>query len=207
MILDGKKLIDDSLQVVTALRGTAPTVSLERGNVAGMPVLVAHVNWGEPSFCGNTPVDCVRVTVTPRSATVDGDYGTYVFAKNIRDPFTFFIGRNPNFGYWDEKIESAPRWYWERDVDGDLLRQNLQEALDERFSPGEFNVDDFPFADRDTPESWYDLVFSEAERNEWGLDSEEIGGIVSASTKPDKCFVSVCYILQYVENLAKYGDQ
>lgn len=39
------------------------------------------------------------------------------------------------------------------------------------------------------------------------MDSEEIGGIVSSSTKPDKCFVSVCYILQYVENLAKYGDK
>lgn len=205
MTLDGKKLIEDSLQVVTALRGTAPTVSLERGNVAGMPVLVAHVNWGEPTFCGNMPVDCVRVTITPRSATMDGDYGTYVFAKNIRDPFTFFVGRNPDFFYWSEKIESAPRWYWDKEVDGELLRQNLQEALDARFSPGEFDADSLPDADRYTPESWYDVISAEAERNEWGLDSEEIGGIVSASTKPDKCFVSVCYILQYVENLAKYG--
>jgi hypothetical protein len=61
MTLDGKKLIADSLQVVTALRGTAPTVSLERGNVAGMPVLVAHVNWGEPTFCGNVLVSVKSV--------------------------------------------------------------------------------------------------------------------------------------------------
>lgn len=197
--MDGKKLIENSLKTLTTLRGSEPRVTLDRDNVAGMPILVAHVNWGD------TDTDTVRVTITPRSAVVDGDYGTYVFAKNIRDPFTFFVGRNPDFFYWSEKVESAPRWYYDKEVDGELLRQNLQEALDARFSPGEFDADTVPDADRYTPESWYDVIFAEAERNEWGLDSEEIGGIVSVSTKPDKCFVSVCYILQYVENLAKYG--
>lgn len=199
MTLDGKKLLENSLKILTTLRGSEPRVTLDRGDVAGMPVLVAHVNWGDAD------TDTVRVTITPRSATVDGDYGTYAFARNIRDPFTFFVGRNPDFFYWSEKVESAPRWYYDKEVDGDLLRQNLQEALDERFGKGEFNANDLPDAVRDTPESWYDVISAEAERNEWGLDSEEIGGIVSSSTKPDKCFVSACYILQYVENLAMYG--
>lgn len=53
------------------------------------------------SFCQSTHIDFVN-----NKLLYSGDYGTYVFGKNIQGIKTFFKRDEPNYQYWREKLEA-----------------------------------------------------------------------------------------------------
>jgi len=66
------------------------------------------------------------LTTTPGRLTYAGDMGCYVFER-VRDMFAFFRGdREPNFGYWHEKLVAIDR-HGSMEHDVDAFRANLEE--------------------------------------------------------------------------------
>lgn len=66
------------------------------------------------------------LTTTPGRLVYAGDMGCYVFER-VRDMFSFFRGdREPNFGYWHEKLVAIDR-HGSMEHDVDAFRLNLEE--------------------------------------------------------------------------------
>lgn len=139
----------------------------------------------------------VWIRFSPTDVSVYGDYGFYIFKGNIVKPLTFFCGDKTNPGYWSEKIESAPSYYYVRNIDEDRLKENLKVFLEDNgLSELVDDVDDL-CADRDTPESWYDVVTDLV----WSKDSTvSVSDVIDSSISPCHTYLLVCDILQAVSN-------
>jgi hypothetical protein len=73
----------------------------------------------------NSSVLAFSLTTTPGRLIYAGDMGCYVFER-VRDMFSFFRGdREPNFGYWHEKLVAIDR-HGSEQHDVDAFRENLE---------------------------------------------------------------------------------
>lgn len=139
----------------------------------------------------------IYIRFTKYDVTVVGDYGCWVFRGTIVNCFNFFRGDHTNPGYWEEKLEAAPRSHYERTVDADELRKAL---LDEY--PEEIKEEDLDRleSDRDTLESWYDTVMELNDRKGWGIETEYIYGTLTSCIVKDQLYLRVCELVQYAAN-------
>lgn len=99
-----------------------------------------------------------RITTWPGHLCFSGDMGTYVFSR-VQDMFEFFRGEKINPSYWSEKVvASAPSGNGVMEYNPDLMRQRLDEWMD----------------DWDVPEEILPGVKKEVmEHLEYDLDSED----------------------------------
>ena len=140
---------------------------------------------------------CVRFTNT--EAVVLGDYGSWVFQGNIREPLTFFAGNHINPGYWHEKLEAAPRDHYYRNVDARIVREELVKIAEDH----NINVKDTEtlMAPRESPEAWYDYLREMREDLDWRIYDEDIISIIDSATEEDGRYLCVCEFLQKAANI------
>lgn len=90
-----------------------------------------HVVFSKPGTwnCG------FSLTTTPRRLVYAGDMGTFVFER-VPDMFCFFRGqrgvegeREPNFGYWHEKLTACDRPDGSMEKCVEKFRENLEDVL------------------------------------------------------------------------------
>jgi len=89
-----------------------------------------HVVFSRP----NSSVLAFSLTTTPGRLIYAGDMGCYVFER-VRDMFSFFRGdREPNFGYWHEKLVAIDR-HGSEQHDVDAFRENLESYETDDLTP------------------------------------------------------------------------
>lgn len=145
----------------------------------------------------------IHVRFTKYDVTVVGDYGGWIFKGNIVNCFNFFKGNHTNPGYWEEKLEAAPKFHYDRTIDGDKLRKALLEEY-----PDVIKEEDLEHleSDRDTIESWYDTVYDFNNSKDWDLEMEDLYGTMQTCIVEDQLYLRVCELVQFVANyLAEQG--
>jgi hypothetical protein len=69
------------------------------------------------------------LTTTPGRLTFAGDMGCYVFERCV-DMFSFFRGeREPNYGYWHEKLVAVDRCSGSEEWSSKRFRENLEQYI------------------------------------------------------------------------------
>lgn len=79
----------------------------------------------------NTGNQYFRINTWPHHLCISGDMGTFVFSR-LPDMFEFFRGdKEPNLGYWSEKLEAGTaEKYSEDKVRAEILRQTNEAGLE-----------------------------------------------------------------------------
>lgn len=72
-----------------------------------------------------------RINTWPNHLCISGDMGTFVFSR-LHDMFAFFRGdKEPNLGYWSEKLEAGTaEKYCEDKARSEILRQANEAGLE-----------------------------------------------------------------------------
>ncbi len=148
-----------------------------------------------------TQLGCpVIIRFTEHDVTVLGDYGCWVFKGNIVNCYSFFRGDHTNPGYWEEKLEAAPKFHYDRTIDADALHKALLEEY-----PETIKEDDLEHleSDRNSLESWYDTVDDLNYRKGWGLEMEYLYGTMQSCIVEDQAYLRVCELVQNAANFIK----
>ena len=140
----------------------------------------------------------IHVRFTDKDVSVIGDYGCWVFKGNIVNPYRFFCGDHINPSYWEEKLEAAPRTYWERGVDEELLKKTLLEDYAD-YGVTKEDLDELG-SDRDTVESWGDSLVEMNRWKGWDISDEDLWMTVSGSIAESWCYMQVCELVQTASN-------
>lgn len=147
----------------------------------------------------------IHIRFTDKDVSVIGDYGCWVFKGNIVNPYRFFCGDHINPDYWAEKLEAAPRHYWDRSVDEDLLKKTLLEDYAE-YGVTEESLEGL-YADRDTVEAWGDAVVDLNDSLGWDIGHESIWETVTNCKTEDWCYLQICELVQTASNYLRDTKQ
>lgn len=147
----------------------------------------------------------IHIRFTDKDVSVIGDYGCWVFKGNIVNPYRFFCGDHTNPGYWAEKLESAPRHYWDRSVDEDLLKKTLLEEYADYGVTAE-DLENL-CSDRDTIESWGDAVIDMNDEEGWGIEHEDLWQTVTDCKAVDWGYLQICELVQAASNYLRDTKQ
>lgn len=142
----------------------------------------------------------IYIRFTKYDVTVLGDYGCWVFKGNIVNCYSFFRGNHTNPGYWEEKLEAAPKFHYDRTIDADALRKALLEEY-----PDTIKEEDLEYleSDRDSLESWYDTLYELNSEKGWDLEMEYLYGTMQSCIVEDQVYLQVCELIQYAANYLK----
>lgn len=153
-----------------------------------------------------TRCECpIHIRFTDKDVSVIGDYGCWVFKGSIVNPYRFFCGNHINPDYWAEKLEAAPRHYWDRGVDEDLLKKTL---LEDYADYGVTKEDlEYLCADRDSIESWGDVLIDLNDEKGWGIEHEDLWHTVTGCKAEDWCYLQVCELVQTASNYLRDTKQ
>lgn len=143
----------------------------------------------------------VHIRFTDKDVTVVGDYGCWVFKRNIVNPYRFFCGGYINPDYWAEKLEAAPRTYWERGVDVDRLREALLKTCGNSGVTKE-DLEELESLD-DTIAAWGDALVNLSVLKGWDVDASDLWSLVVACKAEDWCYMRVCELVQRASNYLK----
>ena len=133
-----------------------------------------------------------------------GDFGTYVFGKDIQNIFNFFKGVRFDERYWQEKCEAASDPIIPDEVD---LRK-LEEAVRDYLAENEIEITDdiekeisdcFYYMDSNAYRA-YDKVEELFRSLDLFYDSEMVGGIIRAGQGYHGRFIYACEVIQWVSN-------
>ena len=140
----------------------------------------------------------IHIRFTDKDVTVVGDYGCWVFKGNICNPYRFFCGNHINPDYWAEKLNAAPRTYWDRGVDEDRLKKTLLEE----YQDYGVTAEDLEHlcSDRDTIESWGDAVIDLNDLKGWDISHEDLWMTVTGCIADDWCYLQICELVQTASN-------
>lgn len=140
----------------------------------------------------------VHIRFTDKDVTVVGDYGCWVFKGNIVNPYRFFCGYHINPDYWAEKLEAAPRTYWERGVDEDRLRETVLKMYGNS-GVTESDLEELESRD-DTIAAWGDALVNLGVLKGWDVDASDLWSLVVACKAEDWCYMRVCELVQWASN-------
>lgn len=142
----------------------------------------------------------IYIRFTKYDVTVLGDYGCWVFKGNIVNCYKFFRGDHTNPGYWEEKLEAAPKFHYDRTIDAEALRKELLEEY-----PDTIKEEDLEYleSDRDSLESWYDTLYELNSEKGWDLEMEYLYGTMQSCIVEDQVYLQVCELIQYAANYLK----
>lgn len=133
-----------------------------------------------------------------------GDFGTYVFGKDIQNIFNFFKGVRFNEGYWQGKCEAASDPIIPDGVDLD----KVEEAVRDYLKDNEIEITDdieeeishcFYYMDSNAYRA-YDKVEELFSSLDLFYDFEMVGGIIRAGQGYHGRFIYACEVIQWVSN-------
>ncbi len=124
--------------------------------------------------------------------------GRHLPAHVFVNPYRFFCGDHINPSYWEEKLEAAPRTYWERGVDGELLKKTLLEDYAD-YGVTKEDLDELG-SDRDTVESWGDSLVEMNRWKGWDISDEDLWLMVTDCKATDCCYLQICELVQAASN-------
>ncbi len=133
-----------------------------------------------------------------------GDFGTYVFGKDIQNIFNFFKGERINASYWQEKCEAASDPIIPDEVDLEKVEKEVRDYLEEN----EIEITDdiekeisdcFYYMDSNAYRA-YDKVEELLSSLDLSYDSERVGYIIRAGQGYHGRFIYACEVIQWVSN-------
>lgn len=137
-----------------------------------------------------------------------GDFGAFIFGRNIRDPRAFFRGKNINPDYWAEKLEAAPSGYYEAEVNTNKLNDiYINFVLDLENEEKEKDEINEPVYCSSTIESAWCAIEEANEANGVYIDSEKINDLIEQAKETDVKFIYACHVLQWVANKLSKGEE
>ena len=150
----------------------------------------------------NSQGDCpVHIRFTDKDVTVIGEYGCWVFKRNIVNPYRFFCGGHINPDYWAGKLEAAPRTYWERGVDEGRLRETILKMYGNS-GVTEEDLEELESRD-DSIAAWGDALVNLSVLKGWNVDASDLWSMVVACKTEDWCYLRVCELAQAASNYLK----
>ena len=141
---------------------------------------------------------------------VTGDFGSFIFGKDIVHIDTFFKGDILDLGYWAGKCEAFPEPLVCEEVDLEKIRKLVEEYSSDKISEEEReafteeleNLTDtevFSFSSMDT--NMYRAYDSLREFFEkYDLDTYEVANIINKSRDWIGNYVFICHVIQWVSN-------
>lgn len=133
-----------------------------------------------------------------------GDFGTYVFGKNICNIFRFFKGERINKSYWQEKCEAASDPIIPDEVDLD----KVEEAVRDYLKDNEIEITDdikeeisdcFLYIDSNAYRA-YDKVEELFSSLDLSYGGETVEDIIRAGQDYHGRFIYACEVIQWVSN-------
>lgn len=133
-----------------------------------------------------------------------GDFGTYVFGKNICNIFHFFKGERINESYWQEKCEAASDPIIPNEVDLEKVEEAVRDYLEEN----EIEITDdiekeisdcFCYIDSNVYRA-YDKVEELFSSLNLSYGGETVEDIVRAGQSYHGRFIYACEVIQWVSN-------
>lgn len=139
---------------------------------------------------------------------VTGDFGSFIFGKDIVHINTFFEGDVPDLGYWAGKCESSPAPLVCEEVDLEKVRKLVEEYSADKISEEERETfteelenltDEDGFSSMDTNMyRAYDSLCEFFEKYDW--DTYEVPNIINESRDWLGNYVFICHVIQWVSN-------
>lgn len=133
-----------------------------------------------------------------------GDFGTYVFGKNICNIFRFFKGERINKSYWQEKCEAASDPIIPDEVDLEKVEEAIRDYLEEN----EIEITDdiekeisdcFCYIDSNAYRA-YDKVEELFSSLDLSYGGETVEDIIRAGQGYSGRFIYACEVIQWVSN-------
>lgn len=133
-----------------------------------------------------------------------GDFGTYVFGKNICNIFRFFKGERINKSYWQEKCEAASDPIIPDEVDLEKVEEAIRDYLEEN----EIEITDdiekeisdcFCYIDSNAYRA-YDKVEELFSSLDLSYGGETVENIIRAGQGYHGRFIYACEVIQWVSN-------
>ena len=157
----------------------------------------------------------VRLMFAFNKLFITGDYGSFIFGKDICHIYEFFKGKDVNLGYWKEKCESSPAPIINEEIDIEKadfeIRKfyeeyvDLDDLTDEEKEDFEYDLDNLthgPFPELDTNMyRAYDSIENFL-RTHYAEDYgyEYVSDIIDQSRDWNPQYEYICNVIQWVEN-------
>ena len=133
-----------------------------------------------------------------------GDFGTYVFGKDIQNIFNFFKGERINASYWQEKCEAASDPIIPDEVDLEKVEKEVRDYLEENeieiTDDIEKEISDYFYYMDSNAYRAYDKVEELLSSLDLSYDSERVGDIIRAGQGYSRRFIYACEVIQWVSN-------
>lgn len=133
-----------------------------------------------------------------------GDFGTYVFGKDIQNIFNFFKGERINASYWQEKCEAASDPIIPDEVDLEKVEKEVRDYLEENeieiTDDIEKEISDYFYYMDSNAYRAYDKVEELLSSLDLSYDSERVGYIIRAGQGYHGRFIYACEVIQWVSN-------
>lgn len=142
----------------------------------------------------------------PNKLFITGDFGSFIFGKDIVHIDTFFKGDTPNFGYWEGKCEASPGPLLCEEVDLEKVRKLVEEYSVDKISEEERetfteeleSLTEGLFSMDTNMYRAYDCLYEFFEKYDW--DTCDVSGIIDKSRDWLGNYVFICRVIQWVSN-------
>ena len=142
----------------------------------------------------------------PNKLFITGDFGSFIFGKDIVHIYTFFKGDTPNLGYWEGKCEASPKPLLCEEVDLEKVRKLVEEYSVDKVSEEERetfteeleNLTEGLFSMDTNMYRAYDRLYEFFENYNW--DTYDVSSIIDKSRGWLGNYVFICHVIQWVSN-------
>lgn len=143
---------------------------------------------------------------SPNKLFITGDFGSFIFGKDIVHIDTFFKGDTPNLGYWEGKCEASPKPLLCEEVDLEKVRKLIEEYSVDKISEEERetfteeleSLTEGLFSMDTNMYRAYDRLYEFFENYNW--DTYDVSGIIDKSRDWLGNYVFICHVIQWVSN-------